>query len=84
VDHHFYDFECDGKLLEQLQSFLETVNGTSVQKWVNLVLKIIERKRESSKPITLHFKKHSPPIKSYLKIPENNEDYGILTVDDIF
>jgi len=67
-----------------LQSFLETINGTSVQNWVNLLLKIVERKRESSKPFTLYFKECPPPIKSHLEIPENKEDYGILTVYDIF
>jgi len=84
MDYHFYDFERDGKLLETLQSFLETVNGPSVQKWVNLLLKIVERKRKSSKPITLHFKNHPPSIKSHLEIPENKEDYGILTVHENF
>ncbi|EFN67044.1 Protein son of sevenless, partial [Camponotus floridanus] len=83
MDYYFYDFERDGKLLETLQSFLQTINGTSVQKWFNLLLKIVERKRKSSKAITLHFKNRPPPIESHLKIPENNENYGILTVYDI-
>ncbi|EFN64072.1 Protein son of sevenless [Camponotus floridanus] len=84
IDYHFHDFERDGKLLETLQSFLKTINDTSVtQKLVNLLLEIVERKRESSKPISLHFKNHPPAIKSHLKIPENNEHYGILTIHPV-
>ncbi|CAH2238440.1 jg725, partial [Pararge aegeria aegeria] len=44
VDQHFYDFEREPTLLEKLISFLESVDGKPMKKWVQSVLKTVQRK----------------------------------------
>lgn len=81
VDHHFYDFERDPKLLEQLLIFLETVNGKSMRKWVESVLKIVQRKQEQEenhKQITFAYGNSPPAIEHHLQVPES--DINLLTL----
>ncbi|XP_028165166.1 protein son of sevenless [Ostrinia furnacalis] len=44
VDQHFYDFEREPALLERLRGFLECVDGKPMRKWVQSVLKTLQRK----------------------------------------
>ncbi|XP_063836470.1 protein son of sevenless [Ostrinia nubilalis] len=44
VDQHFYDFEREPALLDRLRGFLECVDGKPMRKWVQSVLKTLQRK----------------------------------------
>lgn len=84
VDQHYYDFERDPTLLLKLTQFLESIKGKSMRKWVDSVLKIVQRKTdndENHRPITFNFG-HSPPaIESHLPVSEN--EFNLLTLHPI-
>lgn len=81
ADHHYYDFEQDPSLLYNLVQFLESIKSKSMRKWVDSVLKIVQRKTEnddSHRQITFAFG-HSPPaIEYHLQVPEN--EFNLLTL----
>lgn len=82
VDHHFYDFERDVTLLQKLQEFLDSVNGKSMRKWVDSVLKIVQRKAESdTQRLIKHICDEAPSIEWH--ITQNEEEFGILTLHPI-
>lgn len=81
VDHHFYDFERDPTLLQNLLNFLDTVNGKSMRKWVESLLKIVQRKQdpeEGHKQITFAYGNSPPAIEHHIQVPET--EINLLTL----
>ncbi|KAK7074473.1 Son of sevenless 1 [Halocaridina rubra] len=73
VDYHFYDFERDKALLENLTSFLEKVKGKSMRKWVESITKIIQRRcNEEQREITFSLNRSPPSPKWHIRLDEKD------------
>lgn len=73
VDYHFYDFERDKQLLENLTSFLDKVKGKSMRKWVESITKIIQRRcNEEQREITFSHNRSPPSPKWHIRLEEKD------------
>ncbi|CAB3252578.1 unnamed protein product [Arctia plantaginis] len=76
VDQHFYDFEREEALLVKLREFLESVDGKPMKKWVQSVLKTLQRKSgqtaecEWSLGVSHVFDKAPPGVVRHVADPE--------------
>uniref|UniRef100_A0ABM5FC94 Son of sevenless homolog 2 isoform X2 n=1 Tax=Pogona vitticeps TaxID=103695 RepID=A0ABM5FC94_9SAUR len=84
VEHHFYDFERDHELLDRLETFISTVRGKSMKKWVESIAKIIRRKKQAHANGVSHnitFESPPPPIEWH--ISRQFETFDLMTLHPI-
>ncbi|XP_074146837.1 son of sevenless homolog 2-like [Sminthopsis crassicaudata] len=86
VEHHFYDFERDLELLEKLESFISSVKGKTMKKWVESIVKIIKRKKQAQANGICHnitFESPPPPIEWHISRPGQYETFDLMTLHPI-
>uniref|UniRef100_A0A8C8U1C5 SOS Ras/Rho guanine nucleotide exchange factor 2 n=1 Tax=Peromyscus maniculatus bairdii TaxID=230844 RepID=A0A8C8U1C5_PERMB len=86
VEHHFYDFERDLELLERLESFMSSVRGKAMKKWVVSIGKIIKRKKQAQANGISHnitFESPPPPIEWHISRPGQFETFDLMTLHPI-
>uniref|UniRef100_A0A9L0SDM4 SOS Ras/Rho guanine nucleotide exchange factor 2 n=1 Tax=Equus caballus TaxID=9796 RepID=A0A9L0SDM4_HORSE len=86
VEHHFYDFERDLELLERLESFISSVRGKAMKKWVESIAKIIKRKKQTQANGISHnitFESPPPPIEWHISRPGQFETFDLMTLHPI-
>uniref|UniRef100_A0A5F9CJN6 SOS Ras/Rho guanine nucleotide exchange factor 2 n=1 Tax=Oryctolagus cuniculus TaxID=9986 RepID=A0A5F9CJN6_RABIT len=86
VEHHFYDFERDSELLERLESFISSVRGKAMKKWVESIAKIIKRKKQAQANGISHnitFESPPPPIEWHISKPGQFETFDLMTLHPI-
>ncbi|XP_027632418.1 son of sevenless homolog 2 isoform X2 [Tupaia chinensis] len=86
VEHHFYDFERDSELLERLESFISSVRGKAMKKWVESIAKIIKRKKQAQANGISHnitFESPPPPIEWHISRPGQFETFDLMTLHPI-
>ena len=72
LDYHWYDFESDTDLLQEIQTFLTTVRSKNMQKWARPMLKVIARNSSCEEEIPKpHFKDPPPPIEWHVTHDKN-------------
>lgn len=83
VDYHYYDYQRDPDLLDKLHTFLDSINGKSMKKWADSVIKILQRKTtEAQKEITFAFDSPPPPIEVHMDF-NGYDEFNILLVHPI-
>uniref|UniRef100_A0A8C3LCB4 SOS Ras/Rho guanine nucleotide exchange factor 2 n=1 Tax=Chrysolophus pictus TaxID=9089 RepID=A0A8C3LCB4_CHRPC len=85
VEHHFYDFERDLELLERLETFISSVRGKSMKKWVESIAKIIKRKKAQANGIShnITFESPPPPIEWHIWRVGHTEMLDLMTLHPI-
>uniref|UniRef100_A0A4X2KK22 SOS Ras/Rho guanine nucleotide exchange factor 2 n=1 Tax=Vombatus ursinus TaxID=29139 RepID=A0A4X2KK22_VOMUR len=86
VEHHFYDFERDLELLEKLESFISSVKGKTMKKWVESIVKIIKRKKQAQANGISHnitFESPPPSIEWHISRPGQYETFDLMTLHPI-
>jgi son of sevenless-like protein len=79
-------FPQDNDLLHKLTSFLDTISGKNMKKWVDCIIKIVQRRLsndEANKDIIFDFDRSPPPIEIHI----DNPDPGwpeLLTVSKVW
>ena len=43
VEHHYYDFQDDASLLDDLMAFLVTIRGNNLKKWIESIHRTLQR-----------------------------------------
>ncbi|KAM9645355.1 son of sevenless homolog 2 isoform 4-T4 [Trichechus inunguis] len=86
VEHHFYDFERDLELLERLESFISSVRGKAMKKWVESIAKIMKRKKQAQANGISHnitFESPPPPIEWHISRSGQSETFDLMTLHPI-
>ncbi|XP_019406717.1 PREDICTED: son of sevenless homolog 2 [Crocodylus porosus] len=86
VEHHFYDFERDLELLDRLETFISSVRGKSMKKWVESIAKIIKRKKIAQADGISHnitFESPLPPIEWHICHVGQPEMFDLMTLHPI-
>ncbi|XP_069495078.1 son of sevenless homolog 2 [Ambystoma mexicanum] len=86
VEHHFYDFERDTELLDRLETFISTVKGKSMKKWVESIVKIIRRKKQAQANGVSHnitFESQPPSYEWHISRPGQFDSFELMTLHPI-
>lgn len=89
VEHHFYDFENDPELSCGIEEYLTSttqLRGKSMRKWVESIIKIMRRKKQTQSNGISHnitFESPPPPIEWHISRPGSIETFELMTLHPI-
>ncbi|XP_043111223.1 son of sevenless homolog 2 [Puntigrus tetrazona] len=89
VEHHFYDFENDPELSCELEEYLTSttqLRGKSMRKWVESIIKIMRRKKQTQSNGISHnitFESPPPPIEWHISRPGSIDTFDLMTLHPI-